>query len=171
MLQTQTRCMHDPSLGLDERVKEVTFDHKLMVTTVFSKVDYRDCFEVRVNAVNSIDAFVRDYFLAQPFWLRTLSLELFSRKKLLESLENNAFNKGDKVGSWKVYGRDEQEIAFGQDMGFMEYVFSFHLERPNLVKVATVVHFNGVLGKYYFKVVKLFHKPFVKLSLKNSLER
>ena len=156
---------------LKEAIKEVDFDQKLMVTTVFKEVDYRDCFELEVEDVPNIDTFVKSYFLAQPFWLRVLSFELFSKANLDKTLKKNFFLKGDKVGSWRVYGRDEQEIAFGQDMGVMEYVFTFHLASPHVLKVATVVHYKGVVGKYYFSLVKLFHKSFVKLSLKHALKR
>jgi len=100
-----------------------------------------------------------------------VSFQLLSRENLLKQLEKNRFQKGSIVGAWSVYGRDEQEIAFGQDMGFMEYVFTFHLASPNLLKVATVVQYKGALGKYYFNVVKFFHKPFVRLSLKNTLRK
>jgi len=154
-----------------EQVREVPFDGDLMVTTVFSKVDYRDCFEVKVEDVKNVDEFVKNYFLAQPSWLRAVSFQLFSKDTLLKQLNGNAFKKDDAVGEWKVYGRDEQEIAFGQDMGFMEYVFTFHLASPNLLKVATVVQYKGVFAKYYFSAVKFFHKPFVHFSLKNALER
>jgi hypothetical protein len=174
MLQVKTKFIPKHSVTHKERVKEVRFDHELMVTTVFSKVDYCDCFEIKLNEethlVENIDALVRRYFLAQPFWLRAVSFQLFSKKKLCIELKNNHFQKGDFVGVWKVYGRDEQEIAFGQDMGVMEYVFTFHLSSPNLLKVATVVHYKWLLGEYYFKAVKLFHKPFVVLSLNNLLE-
>ena len=152
-----------------QQIREVAFDRDLMVTTVFSKVDYRDCFEVEVNGVNSVDEFVKNYFLAQPSWLRVVSFQLFTKDTLLTQLSNNPFKKGGTVGEWRVYGRDEQEIAFGQDMGFMEYVFTFHLASPNLLKVATVVQYKGTFAKYYFSVVKIFHKPFVKFSLKNTL--
>ena len=154
-----------------EDIKEVAFDPELMVTTVFQKVDYRDCFEVQIDGFKTVDEFVKNYFLAQPFWLRVVSFQLLSRENLLKQLEKNRFQKGSIVGAWRVYGRDEQEIAFGQDMGFMEYVFTFHLASPSLLKVATVVQYKGALGKYYFNVVKFFHKPFVRLSLKNTLRK
>jgi len=156
---------------IKEKIYEVTFDHELMVTTVFQKVDYQDCFEVHINGFKTVDSFVKKYFLAQPLWLRVVSFQLFSRDLLVQQLEENRFKKGDSIGAWRVYGRDDQEIAFGQDLGFMEYVFTFHLVSPDLLKVATVVQYKGVWGKYYFNVVKFFHKPFVRLSLKNTLVR
>jgi hypothetical protein len=171
MLRVKTRYMPMSRIEKRESIREVAFDPELMVTTVFSKVDYRDCFEMEVNAPESVDVFVKNYFLAQPFWLRAVSFQLFSREMLLKQLEHNGFKKGDTVGAWKVYGRDEQEIAFGQDIGFMEYVFTFHLASTGLIKVATVVQYKGHLGKYYFNLVKFFHKPFVKLSLKNILRK
>ena len=152
-------------------IKEVAFDKKLMATTIFSKIDYKDCFEVKVDDVQSIDTFARHYFLAQPRWLSALSFQVFSKRKLLDDLDNTTFQKEEKVGEWKVYGRDEREIAFGQDMGFMEYVCTFHLESSVLVKVATVVQFKGSFAKYYFSLVKLMHKPFLRYSLKNTQKK
>jgi hypothetical protein len=156
---------------MKKNIKEVGFDHNLMVTTIFTKRDYIDCFEMKVNDVESIDDFAKSYFLAQPSWLRAVSFQLFSKKTLERELEFNSFQKDNHVGAWIVYGRDEKEIVFGQDMGFMEYVFTFHLASSSLVKVATVVQYKGYWGKYYFNAVKLFHKSFVKLSLKNTLKR
>jgi len=150
-------------------IKEIHYQNNILASTLLKPIDYTDCFALKSN-FTTIDNFARDYFLAQPTWLRLVSFGIFRREKLITTLRNITFQTNENIGQWKVYGRDDKEIVFGQDMGFMEYCFSFHQEDEETLKVSTIVQYKGKMGKYYFTLVSLLHKPFVKLSLKNFLE-
>jgi len=141
-------------------IKEIDYQNNIQGSTLLKPIDYTDCFELKSN-FTTIDNFARGYFLAQPTWLLLVNFGIFRREKLITTLRNITFQINENIGQWKVYG---------QDMRFMEYCFSFHQEDEKTLKVSTIVHYKGEIGKYYFTIVSLLHKPFVNLSLKNVLE-
>ena len=53
--------------------------------------------------------------------------------------------------------------------GLWSTVF-FHQENEETLKVSTIVQYKEKMGKNYFTILSLLHKPFMKLSLKNILE-
>ena len=64
------------------------------------------------------------------------------------ALKDNHFTVDEHIGNWKIYLRDDKEIVFGDDMGFMEYRFAMRIDN-DLLRVATVVQYKGKVGKYY----------------------
>ena len=151
-------------------IKEIIYKDDFLASELLKPIDYSDAFELS-SEFTTIDDFAKNYFLAQPSWLRAISFGVFREKTLKKILANCSFEKGDKIGQWGIYGRDENEIVFGQHMGFMEYCFTFHQENKQRIKVATLVQYKGRMGKYYFAIASLLHKPFVQLSLKNVLDK
>ena len=80
--------------------------------------------------------------------------------------------RGPQVGSWQVYKRSDDEIIFGDDMGFMEYRFSFYMDELGNVEAGTAVKFKWArLSRCYFGLVKPLHRRFVPLSLRAALRR
>ena len=154
---------------MSNTIKAITYKDNFLASSLLQPIDYSDCFELKSD-FTTIDDFAQNYFLAQPTWLRAISFGIFKRKTLNSLLAQTTFEKDDAIGQWKVYGRDEKEIVFGQNMGFMEYCFTFHQEDAQTIKVATLVQYKGRMGKYYFAIASLLHKPFVHLSLKNTLK-
>ena len=130
-------------------------------------IGYRDGFEVHYPSVTfaNVDDYARRYFLAQPPWLSLLSMHLGSREKIARALDDGGLRLGTSVGGWTIHLRDESEIVFGQDMGFMEYRFGMRWVDPASTFVSTVCQFKGRTGAAYFAVVKHFHRPFVRYSL------
>ena len=142
-----------------------------LVFNAFEKIDYRDVFSISFerNTFNSINDFAKKYFISQPTWLRLISMNTITKHKIEDDLKNSNFNVNSKIGSWKIFNKNDNEIVFGESMGFMDYRFSMRLDKNSTddIEVSTVVTLNGSMGKYYFSVVKLLHKKFVKVSLKN----
>ena len=151
-------------------INEIKYQKNILASNLLNPIDYSDCFELKAN-FTTIDNFAKDYFLAQPVWLRAISFGVFRKKTLETILNHTSFQTGESIGQWKFYGRDNKEIVFGQDMGFMEYCFSFHLVDKETLKVSTIVQYKGKMGQYYFTVVSILHKSFVKISLRNVLEK
>ncbi len=144
-------------------IKEVTPTLDTLASKEFSHIDYHDSFEIK-GEFESVDAFATHYFLSQPSWLSIVSMNLFGKKNIQKAIENSAFKKDTSLGVWKIYTRDENEIVFGDDMGFMEYRFFMLWIDETKMKVGTVVQYKGRFGKYYFALVKLMHKKFVRMS-------
>jgi hypothetical protein len=155
-------------------IKETEPNQTSLVYNAFEKIDYRDAFKVSFDKGRfvNIDEFASQYFRSQPLWLRLISMNSFSKEKMEESLKKSNFQIGTNIGSWKIFNRNENEIVFGESMGFMDYRFSMRLDKNTIddLEVSTVVTLNSFTGKYYFAVVKLMHKKFVKLSLENVLK-
>ena len=90
---------------------------------------------------------------------------------MLDNLKKSNLKIGTNIGSWKIFDKSEEEIVFGESRGFMDYRFSMRLDKNETddVEVSTIVRLNGFMGKYYFALVKLMHKKFVKISLDNII--
>lgn len=156
-------------------IKETAPDFSALVATSLPKVDYRDALSAEVAACQfqNIDAFVQTFFRQQPAWLRLVSTGIARRSKLEQILTETVLEPGQKVGAWKIFRRNQNEIVFGEEMGFMSYRFSLSLfpqEIADRIGSATVVQLHGKFGKVYFGLVKLLHLRFIKLSLKNALK-
>ena len=153
-------------------IKEQEINKNTLAYKEFEHIDYADCFVLNNIKYNNIDDFAKNYFLSQPLWLNIISQGVFSKKSIEDKINISNFGKDTSIGSWKIYNRDENEIVFGDDMGFMEYRFTMIYNKDeNNVQVATVVQYKGSMGKYYFSIVKLLHKKFVMMSLENSYKK
>ena len=159
----------------DITVWEVEPAADALVRTALPEPDYRDALRVRVPAglFSDIDDFAKSFFLAQPFWMRTISMNLPSRAKLENAIEQAGFGPGEKIGSWRIYERNENEIVFGETLGFMTYRFSLRFTETNgegTVEASTVARLSNILARVYFSVVRLVHKPFIRMALISALK-
>lgn len=152
-------------------MKQIPLPNTMLVSSALAHIDYSDCFitYIDVQRFSTIDTFVKRYFETQPRWLAMISMNLFSKASMQKALKDNHFTTEEHIGNWKIYKRDNNEIVFGDDMGFMEYRFSMRIDNDTL-RVATVVLYKGKMGKYYFAFVKLLHQRFVLLSLTYPLK-
>ncbi|NQY94352.1 MAG: DUF2867 domain-containing protein [Campylobacteraceae bacterium] len=144
-----------------------------LVYNSFNKIDYRDAFKMKYakGTFQNIDEYAKVYFLSQPTWLRLISMNTISKQKIVDSLNQSNFKIDSNIGSWKIFSRNDKEIVFGDSMGFLDYRFSMSLDKTkaDVIEVSTVIKLNGFMGKYYFAVVRLMHRKFVIISLKNVI--
>ncbi len=152
-------------------IQELEPDVSSLISTQFNPADYRDRFTISVDSdhYHSVDDVVTDWFTKQPMWLRALSTNSFSRAKVEQAISKKPFKVGDRIGSWEIVDRNGNEIVFGDDMGFMTYRFSFRLidQGATQVEGATSVKFLWRRsGRFYFGLVRPFHRRFVKLALR-----
>ncbi len=142
-----------------------------LIFNIFEKIHYRDAFQVSFNknTFKNIDDFAKYYFISQPSWLRLISMNMIKIQTVKNNLKKSNLKIDTTIGSWKIFNRNDNEIVFGDSMGFMDYRFSMRLDKSNIdnIEVSTVVKLNSYMGKYYFYLVKLMHTKFVTLSLKS----
>jgi hypothetical protein len=155
-------------------IREVEPAPDSLVAHALPRIDYRDAIRAYLTKGRfaDIDAFVRRFFLSQPVWLRAISMNTPSRARLARAVAATRFEAGDRIGSWRVYDRNQEEIVFGESLGFMMYRLSLRLEQgpeEDAVEASTVVQLSGRLGRVYFAIVRLLHKPFVRTTLRNAL--
>jgi len=100
-------------------------------------------------------------------------MHILNREKLTSIVENTDYKIGSKVGTWKVFDRSDKEIVFGESLGFMDYRFSMRFDKGDAeyIEVSTVVKTNSTAGKFYFALVKLLHRKFVMISLRNACRK
>jgi hypothetical protein len=156
------------------RIHEVDPAPDALVAQALPRIDYRDTIQARLahGRCADIDTFARRFFLAQPAWLRTVSMNTPSRARMAQTVATTRFAAGDQIGSWRIHDRNGDEIVFGESLGFMQYRFSLRLKRgpaDDTVEASSVVQLNGRRGRVYFAVVRLLHKPFVRMMLRNTL--
>ena len=126
---------------------------------------------LHLRVKSAINDYAKNYFISQPTWLRLISFNTISKSKIKDEIRTSRFKVNSKIGSWKVFDKNDNEMVFGDSMGFMDYRFSMRLFKNNTddIEVSTVVTYKSSMGKYYFSMVKLMHKKFVIRSLKNSI--
>jgi len=154
---------------------EVEPESDTLVYNTFEAIHYRDGFRISLNKgdIHNIDYFADRYFTSQPLWLRVISMHILNREKLISIVENTDYKIGSKVGTWKVFDRSDKEIVFGESLGFMDYRFSMRFDKGDAeyIEVSTVVKTNSTAGKFYFALVKLLHRKFVMISLRNACRK
>lgn len=157
-------------------IQEISPLSDTLVQAALPDVDYRDALVTRISSRRfaTIVDFARAYFLAQPVWLRTISMNQFSRAKIEQAVSMAKFEPGEAIGSWKIYHRNADEIVFGESLGFMTYRFSLCLKHntysdSDTIIASTVAKLNNLFGKMYFSIVRLMHKRFVRLTIINTL--
>ncbi len=155
------------------RVTECQPDDNSIVGSIHPNADYLDRFQIscKPGQYTSVDEVASDWFVKQPAWIRLLSTNTVTKKGVTQAIENGGYSEGSSVGSWKVIDRDDQEIVFGDSMGFMEYRFSLRLQDNNqLVEGATSVQYLWRrAGKFYFALVKPMHRLFIQYLLKKTV--
>ena len=142
-----------------------------LIDTVYDSPDYRDAFLVDSAHGGRIEDFATGFFLAQPRWLAKVSMNLGDAQSRQAAINAGEYLEGSSVGSWKVYGRTDDEIVFGEHMGFMEYRFSMLQKPDGQVEAATSVKYLKRFGHIYFGVLKPFHIGFIKVALRNASAR
>lgn len=173
-IKQQIKQRRKPSLT-EAKVAAVDPLPDSLASSAFPTVDYHDAFSLTFAEDDrpNIDEFTRRYFTNQPWWLTTLSLNT-TKSRALTTVNNTDFSVGTKVGSWEVTDRGENEIVFGDSMGFMTYRLNFHIDpaSPDHVTAETVVHYNWRrVGGLYFSLVKPGHRRFVPLALRCASAR
>lgn len=139
-----------------------------LIDQAYALPDYRDAYLVGSNAELEIEDFATAFFLSQPTWLARVSMNVGGRQSRIDAIGDGSYEAGGSVGSWKIHGRADNEIMFGEHMGFMEYRFSL-LKRPDgRIEAGTSVRYLKRLGNVYFAVVKPFHIGFIKVALRHA---
>jgi len=152
-------------------IVEKDINTSILAYKEFQHIDYEDCFKITGINFTGVNEFAKEYFLSQALWLNIVSQGMFSKKNIEKKIETSRFQKNTCIGTWKVFNRNENEIVFGDDMGFMEYRFSMVFKaKTNRIEVSTLVQYKSIMGKYYFLLIKFMHKKFIIISLENVVK-
>lgn len=156
-----------------------------------SDYDYIDSYEYTIiDKKNRIDIpeIVKAFAKPGPKWfeelfaLRNKIASLFKLKTpaMVTKKEDNDSNKyevGTQAGIFKVYDKTATEIILGEDDKHLDLRISLFLEQSKYnenekkITVTTIVKLNNKLGKYYFFIIKPFHRTIVPLILKRNFKQ
>ena len=136
----------------------------------FDRIDYRDHFQVTSESehFDDINEFARTFFLNQPSWLTRVSAGI-GKKRVRSTVDGATFPTGSSVGSWQVYGRSENSITFGEDMGIMAYRVIYTWIDDNTIDAQTeVMQQSRWLGRLYWALASRMHLRFLPMMLRNA---
>jgi hypothetical protein len=105
------------------------------------------------------------------FGLKT-SGKIDDRQKMIENFK---FEKGERLGLFKVYDTSIHEIILGEDDKHLNFRVSLYLDESSESKsikklvISTTVKFNNWFGRLYFLPVRPFHSLIVPAMLKGVI--
>lgn len=145
-----------------------------LIDTVYTDPDYADRFAIEVapGRFATVDDVATSWFTRQPAWIRLLSTNSLLRGGVIAACRDNGYAPGTSVGSWEVIDRSDDEIVFGDHLGFMEFRTSFRL-RPGCthdnLEARTVVRYVWRrTGRFYFALVRPAHRRFMRFLLRTT---
>ncbi len=169
------------------KIRKIAFPKNSILSDI--PYDYADSYSGDLNKqnrrINAVDV-GHAFFTSSPKWvghlmeLRNKLVSVFglktgtelSREEFLNRKEK--FNKGDQIGIFKVYDKNDIELILGEDDKHLNFRVSLFLvpnaEHKETLIISTIVIFNNWFGKLYFLPVKIFHKFIVKNMLKKTIQ-
>ena len=145
----------------------------------FDKIDFQDSFSFYIqNNKMSINELYIAIFSTAPKWIENLMklrnkiVLLMGLKTEMKRIENFDFEVGDKVGIFKIYKIEDQEIIAGENDKHLDFRVSIFREitEESKITVSTIVKFNNKFGKFYMTLISPFHKMVVRSLLKKSVK-
>lgn len=153
--------------------------------------DYIDSYSGELRDKNDsikIQNVAKAFFSSSPKWVDSLFLlrnkivSMFglktsgSAENRQDQLNNFKWEGGSKLGLFKVFSRNENEIIIGEDDKHLNFRVSLYLEKNlkqmnyKILTISTIVQFNNGFGRMYFFPVKPFHKIIVPVMLKGIIK-
>lgn len=143
---------------------------------------YSSVIELPDGQTPAIEDMAKAFFASGPEWvdhlftLRNKIVGLLGLKtgragNKQQLLNNFTCEPGDKLGLFKVFAKNEQEVILGEDDKHLNFRVSLFVGKSdtglkNELVISTVVKFNNWLGRLYFIPVKPFHRLIVPVMLR-----
>ena len=144
--------------------------------------DYADAYSAALDAKGlTIEQVGKSFFSSDPAWvawlftLRNKIVAVFGLKtsgagERKAVRQNSKCEVGDRVGSFKILDKAENELILGEDDKHLDFRVSLFLDKQNQkLTVSTLVKIHNGLGRIYFLFVKPFHKLIVPTMLKGMV--
>ena len=149
-------------------------------------IDYVDSFHVIVPDNNeSVDYITTCIFSALPDWgeillvlrntiVKPFGLEVNGARPERHKNPEVQYEIGDKAVLFPVVDRNNSEIVMGKEDTHLDFKCSVLAKKEAnglcAVSLTTVVCFHNVFGKWYFSLIKPFHKLLIRQCLKGYLK-
>ncbi len=162
---------------MSEKVIETTIPTASILLKQFDMVDFQDAFAFYTsnNSLSIKDVYI-SIFSTAPKWveylmkLRNKLVSIFGLKTEMNRTTNTNFKVGDKIGIFKIYDIQDNEIIAGENDKHLDFRVSIFREMntDSKITVSTIIKYNNGFGKFYFLVVAPFHKLVVKSIVKQA---
>lgn len=172
------------------QIRKTTLPASSILNITMQNCDYSDSFAGSFqDTENKItpEIVARAFFSTAPNWVQHLfalrnALVKFLGLKTADDvtdrqafLDNCKFEKGDQLGLFQVFDKNENEIIFGENDKHLDFRVSLFIQKNDTTNrtliISTTVVFHNWLGRAYFMPVKPFHNLIVPIMLKAILER
>lgn len=163
--------------------------HKLPNESVLNiccyKYDYVDVFMETIedpnNKITSTDLCKTFFGKSSPKWVNMLMafrdkvVSIFGLKTSDKRTNTQDFKceVGERMGIFEIFAKTEKEVILGENDKHLNFRVSLFLEPKGQTKniiIATVVAYNNWFGRFYFSIVKHFHKLIVPTMLKRMIK-
>lgn len=166
-------------------VAAVSLPPESRVTTLYATVNLADAYSIELPSGTSADPEVlaRFIFSVLPPWMNGLMkirdtvVAGFGLKtsKHLKAVDEK--NKENRVGIFKIYGKEKAELILGEDDKHLDFRLSVlysDVAAPSSkqrLTLSTVVHCHNRLGRLYIFIVAPFHRLLVQSSMRHAARR
>lgn len=152
-----------------------------LISRALPAVDYADAFEAAVPETGPRDAvaFTRAMLGSRPRWIgflmriRDSVMGVFGAKTMPRTASvPEDLRPGGRIGFFEVFELGADELLLGADDRHLDFRFSTlyrHGPRGTRVVLTTTVRFHNGFGRFYFAIVKPFHKLVVRSMLRKAL--
>ena len=163
----------------DHSASSIPVPNETSILAVFRCNDLADAFSVALPAGADRDPEVLARFLfgSQATWVTALMrardtiMGAFGIKTAKAMQSAPPGEVGTRVGFFRVYAKNDNEIVLGEDDRHLDFRLSVMVRQGNAgsmrseVVIATVVCCHNLLGRTYLMVIKPFHKLIVRTTL------
>lgn len=165
-------------------MKQVSQQKKVLDCSIilknFGKIDYQDSYLVKIDKRDSVDSIATKIFASSPKWAnwllksRDFMVKCFGLKTTPKDLQIEPYyNIGSRLALFTVSDRNEHEIVMAENdkhLNFRTSVLVVEAAGVTSVYLTTIVQYNNFFGRFYFTVIKPFHRMIVKSYLRRFAE-
>lgn len=152
-------------------------------------IDFCDSYESNflTNEKPTISTIGKAFFTSAPRWIdqslhlrnkivKKLGLKINgSKEEMLKQLDSFDCQIGQQIGLFKVFDKNDNEVILGEDDKHLDFKISLFLntieKQKHRLIISTTVKFNNKFGRFYFKVIKPFHRIVVPVMLKGIIKQ
>jgi hypothetical protein len=167
------------------RVATISIPSESRVTNLYAAVNLADAYSIELPSGTSKDPEVlaRFIFSQLPPWMfglmkiRDMVVAGLGLKTTKHLKAADARNNENRVGIFKIYGKEAAELILGEDDKHLDFRLSvLHSDAAapsgkQRLTLSTVVHCHNRLGRLYIFIIAPFHRLLVQSSMRHAARR
>ncbi|WP_244941033.1 DUF2867 domain-containing protein [Legionella sainthelensi] len=162
-------------------IKKIPVLNNDLICNALPRIDYSDAFLVEyIDSSNiAIETVAELFFNSSPVWARKLLIIrnalvgwMGLKTRLIAKDKERVSNLviGQKIGLFRLFNRTESALLFGENDKHLD-VRMILKKADQAITITTLIQFNNIWGKCYFKIVRIFHQQIMKSQLKKVIRQ